>query len=124
MAFFTRVNLNVPVIPPDEAMDKPSSALGHDHRRYASEPSRTTSSRSSSTHNHASRKSSGPPTTNSEPPTSNVSVTRVLAEDQIERDPVKAEAAQPSDAQKPEDDKDGEPQRYEYVVDRVLGVEV
>ena len=91
MAFFTRVNLNVPVLPPEETAEK---GCGPDHRRHASEPSRV-SSRPPAGHR---RSSAGPPANGA------------------------AEAEAP-DAQKPEEE-DGEPKRYEYVVDRVLGVEV
>ncbi|XP_014207758.1 protein kibra isoform X2 [Copidosoma floridanum] len=137
MAFFTRVNLNIPVLPPDEPpMDK-LSPLNHDHRRYASEPCRTTSkSTSTSTHNHASKKSSGgTSSTTMTTTTSNTTIitinsastgagdrnSKVLGDTVItENDVQSKDAGQKTE----EDDEEGEPKRYEYVVDRVLGVEV
>lgn len=134
MAFFTRVNLNVPVLPPDESASDKNAVTGPDHRRYASEPSRTTNSsansrNASSQHNHASRKSSGPAAVTATSTTSTVTVTATVektSSTKIIRDPVDSNAVtQTGDAQKTTpDEEDGEPKRYEYVVDRVLGVEV
>ena len=107
MAFFTRVNLNVPVLPPNEPStssqmtntndDLPSP----DHRRHASEPIKSTKA-----HNQANRKLSGPGI--------NDRNSKILSDNETTN----------SDSQKEGDEEDDEPKRYEYIVDRVLGVEV
>lgn len=91
MAFFTRVNLNVPVLPPEDSMcENLSSPLSIQHRRHTSEPV-----------------------------TTEYMVTKLGAQD------VSNLTAQ-SDSVPNENtsNDDEEPRRYEYVVDRVLGVEV
>ncbi|XP_058798936.1 protein kibra [Phymastichus coffea] len=120
MAFFTRVNLNVPVLPPDELMTEKTSVPNHEHRRHVSEPSRITSSKANSTHNHASRKSSVSSTSTSTETASTSSSSgdrnsKILIENESEAQIVGC---------KSEEDEGGEPKRYEYVVDRNLGVEV
>lgn len=134
MAFFTRINLNVPVLPPDESAVDKITLTGTDHRRYASEPSRTSSNtassrNASSQHNQASRKSSSPMVVTATSTTSTVTVAAAIdkiSSNQIERDPIEInKVLQTGDPQKSTtEEEDGEPKRYEYVVDRVLGVEV
>ncbi|XP_011503552.1 PREDICTED: protein kibra [Ceratosolen solmsi marchali] len=126
MAFFTRVNLNVPVLPADELTLERNLVLGQDHRRYASEPVKTSFSRSGAVHNHVSRKISGPSTTTiiKVPTIINTSIaTNSDRSSKILRDVIKSEP-QIVGGQKVTGEEDGEPKRYEYVVDRVLGVEV
>ncbi|KAJ8679667.1 hypothetical protein QAD02_015454 [Eretmocerus hayati] len=118
MAFFTRVNLNVPVLPPDEhSSTEKTSNLVPDHRRHASEPSRTSSSsRNPTQSNQVARKTSSAST----------GTTIQISSDgssEIIKDH-STDEAESTEAKKNEDGEDGEPKRYEYVVDRVLGVEV
>lgn len=145
MAFFTRVNLNVPVLPPEELGTEGASAASHAHRKYASEPVTNEFMNSSSTRlNNASGGSASPATKSNvaDRNVTNIAVT-IADEDEIalsnidnksvnakgrpvtetsmrnsengEREPL------PKSAEK---NGNGEPKRYEYVVDRVLGVEV
>ncbi|XP_014232669.1 protein kibra isoform X1 [Trichogramma pretiosum] len=105
MAFFTRVNLNVPVLPPDETNNTTNDEMPPlDHRRYSSEPVKSTK-----IYNNASRKSSGPAEASSDNHSK-------IAEDKVNQET--------STDKQPDVDENGEPKRYEYVVDRVLGVEV
>lgn len=145
MAFFTRVNLNVPVLPPDDSAQDDSPAPSHDHRRYASEPSRPSSNSNS---NSSSRGNGVQQPAANHTPTAAAAATSVRKtadrNSKILRDSqdtgsatgatvvvvdgtansnsvlVTAAAAAGTAAE----DEDGEPKRYEYVVDRVLGVEV
>lgn len=151
MAFFTRVNLNVPILPPEDlGTDSTCPASSHTHRRYASEPVTTThgiinstirpNSIPGATASSATRNNSGIADRNA----SGIVITNVN-EDEIPvikntDKPVNAKGrpAAESSAQNSENGEseapskpteknegNGEPaKRYEYVVDRVLGVEV
>lgn len=133
MAFFTRVNLNVPVLPPED-----SAEITVQHRRHASEPvggqaasvrtsihgirevSAVNSSRTSA--NNAVHRSSvvGLPSSTNGPETRDSGVCTNAA---VTTDSSKQTVVLENPSDKPSDDS-GEPKRYEYVVDRVLGVEV
>ncbi|CAK9813165.1 Protein kibra [Anthophora plagiata] len=93
MAFFTRVNLNVPVLPPDDSLCENASSvspLSIQHKRHASEPV-----------------------------TTEFRVTKLGAQG-VSNSAVRSNSVPSGNAS-----NDGEePRRYEYVVDRVLGVEV
>ncbi|XP_063991424.1 protein kibra isoform X2 [Diachasmimorpha longicaudata] len=112
MAFFTRVNLNVPVLPPDD-----QESIHIQHKRHSSEPCTGHISRSI-THTSAINStiiSARIDTRESSKISTSVQVTtngtdvnksiRDITDDKSE-------------------ETNGEPKRYEYVVDRVLGVEV
>lgn len=151
MAFFTRVNLNVPVLPPEDSLcENPSSPSPSaiQHRRHASEPvtteymvsklgaqgvsNLTTRSNSVPSGNTSAMRTDGAATNNT------TAVTNV-AEDvpanstnksvNAKGRPAEANAHCQENGQgenlKSTEENDGEePRRYEYVVDRVLGVEV
>lgn len=154
MAFFTRVNLNVPILPPEDlGTDNTCPMASHtQHRRYASEPVTSAHGIINSTMrpnsipgagaSSAARSSSGVADRNA----SGIIITNVN-EDEMPvmkntDKPVNAKGrpATESSAQNPENGEseapskstekngaegNGEPaKRYEYVVDRVLGVEV
>lgn len=148
MAFFTRVNLNVPILPPEDlGTDNTCPTASHTHRRYASEPVTSAHGIINSTMRPNSipgasasspaRSSSGVVDRNA----SGIIITNVN-EDEIPvmkntDKPVNAKGrpAMESSAQNSENgeseapskstEKNEEPaKRYEYVVDRVLGVEV
>ncbi|XP_012149559.2 WW and C2 domain containing protein kibra isoform X2 [Megachile rotundata] len=148
MAFFTRVNLNVPVLPPEDslcenALSSPSSAQ---HKRHASEPvtteSMVTKLGAQCALNSATRSNSVPSGNASAVRTegaasNNASTTTNIAEDVPTNSTNKSVNAKgrPNESnthcqengqsEKTSEDADGEePRRYEYVVDRVLGVEV
>lgn len=151
MAFFTRFNLNVPVLPPEDSpceiplSPSPSSAQ---HKRHASEPVTTESMVSKlgaqCALNSATRSNSVPSGNASAvrtdgAATTNASTTANVAEDVPTNSTNKSVNAKgrPNDGNprcqedgqgeslKTSEETDGEePRRYEYVVDRVLGVEV
>lgn len=151
MAFFTRVNLNVPVLPPEDlGIDGTCPTASHTHRRYASEPvsnvhgvinstmrpnSIPGGSGSSVTRNSsgvADRNASGIVITNvneNEIPTKNTDKLvnakgRPPAAESNARNSENGESEVLSKSTEKSEDN-GEPtKRYEYVVDRVLGVEV
>lgn len=127
MAFFTRVNMRVPILPIDE---NNSEQLTCHHRRHSSEPStsghnyhrqHTVKDNSNNTELINSRNensiihklnrtnTSGITTTTINSTTSNTDVSKTIREVEENID---------------DDTNSGEPKRYEYVVDRVLGVEV
>ena len=108
MAFFTRLSLNVPVLPPEENNSEGVPLL-QSHRRHASEPS-TSSAKSSSGTNSISLA----PSTRSRCASQTGGAIRKTPTD------AKPENEQTCEEKTNED----EPKRYEYVVDRVLGVEV
>nr|XP_034191567.1 protein kibra isoform X2 [Osmia lignaria] len=151
MAFFTRFNLNVPVLPPEDSpceialSPSPSSAQ---HKRHASEPVTTESMVSKlgaqCALNSATRSNSVPSGNASAvrsdgAATTNASTTTNIAEDVPTNSTNKSVNAKgrPNEGNghcqengqgenlKTSEETDGEePRRYEYVVDRVLGVEV
>ncbi|XP_050458439.1 protein kibra isoform X1 [Cataglyphis hispanica] len=147
MAFFTRVNLNVPILPPEDfGTDSTCPAASYTHRRYASEPITTTHGVINSTM----RPNSIPGATTSSAARNNSSVADRNASGIVITNvnegeipvmkntdkPVNAKGRPESSAQNSENESEvpsksteknegnGEPKRYEYVVDRVLGVEV
>lgn len=146
MAFFTRVNLNVPVLPPEDAGSNDTcSAVPHMHRRHASEP--VTSVHSATTNSTTTRPNSVSGASSAAPKSVVVIVNaneNEVAETNAKnkasvnakgRPTVAAVAVTESSAPSSENDEsevsksdekngNGEPKRYEYVVDRVLGVEV
>lgn len=148
MAFFTRMNLNVPVLPPEELGTEGtcSVASSHMHRKYASEPAVT------SVHNFMNSSTTQPnnvpggsalPTKSADRNAANV-VAMVVNEDEVAlsnadgksvnakgRPAATETGARNSQngeretlSKSAEKNGNGEPKRYEYVVDRVLGVEV
>ncbi|XP_053985871.1 protein kibra isoform X1 [Hylaeus anthracinus] len=151
MAFFTRVNLNVPVLPPEDSSYEnvslpPLSFV--QHKRYASEP---ISSESVATKLGAQGMSNVATWSNSVPSESassmrgygavniNASVVGNLSEDILANSTNKSvnakgrpavaklqcsENGQVETLKSTEENDNEEPRRYEYVVDRVLGVEV
>ncbi|CAD1477547.1 unnamed protein product, partial [Heterotrigona itama] len=149
MAFFTRVNLNVPVLPPEDSLcENPSSpSPSFQHRRHASEPVTTEymvnklgaqgvlnlTSRSNSvpSGNTSMVKTDGAATNNT------TTVTNVIEDVPANstNKPVKGRSTEANvhcqengqggeNLKSTEENDDEEPRRYEYVVDRVLGVEV
>ena len=135
MAFFTRVNLNVPVLPPE---DSSSGELSVHHRRHASEPAGgQAASQRASIHSIREIATSVLP----RPATNAVHRSNVVNTSTLTNGPETRDTAvctnsattmenakqqttnHESASDKPVDDN-GEPKRYEYVVDRVLGVEV
>ncbi|KAL0116550.1 hypothetical protein PUN28_009893 [Cardiocondyla obscurior] len=147
MAFFTRVNLNVPVLPPEElGTESTSSATSHAHRKYASEPAVVSAqsfmNSSIARPNNVLVRSVSPATKSSGVTDRNA--TNVVAnEDEValsnaENKSVNAKSRPTTEAdarnsengeretlsKSAEKNGNGEPKRYEYVVDRVLGVEV
>lgn len=147
MAFFTRVNLNVPVLPPEDlGTDGTCSAASH--RKYASEPVTSAHGFTNSSitrPNNISGGSALPATKSGGIADRNaVNVVATIAnEDEIalscaDSKPVNVKGqpaaetgvrtAENGEREAPsksaEKNGNGEPKRYEYVVDRVLGVEV
>nr|XP_050848061.1 protein kibra isoform X1 [Vespula vulgaris] len=144
MAFFTRVNVNVPALPPDD-LPPESSMMSTDtcsilHRRYMSEPVSSESVSDMSTRlnigNTIAMRSSASAMGNDTSAgivgltedrlanggTTNKSVnSKGRPSDHSSR---ATENGQKEDSKGSEDNGNGEPKRYEYVVDRVLGVEV
>lgn len=148
MAFFTRINLNVPVLPPEElGTEGTCSAASHTHRKYASEPAVTSGFVNSSTTrpNNVPGGSASPLTKSGGVADRNAAsaVVTIANEDEIALSnadsksvnakgrPVAETGARTSEngerealSKSTEKNGNGEPKRYEYVVDRVLGVEV
>ncbi|XP_014488000.1 PREDICTED: protein kibra [Dinoponera quadriceps] len=155
MAFFTRVNSNVPVLPPEDfgpdGSMYPTTAQAHMHRRYASEPVTTTAHNSYAGNSTARPNSvpSGSPASSSKSVTMDRNPSGIVVSTNADEDvsavhnatgksvsakgrPATTESNAPS-TENGEDESvksieknngNGEPKRYEYVVDRVLGVEV
>ena len=147
MAFFTRVNLNVPVLPPEElGAESICSSTSHTHRKYASEPVTSAFINSTTTRSNNISGGSALPVTKSNSVTDR-SATNVVAvivnADEVAlsnvdsksvnakgRPAVETEARSSENGEREvlpkstEKNGNGEPKRYEYVVDRVLGVEV
>ncbi|XP_020722122.1 protein kibra isoform X1 [Bombus affinis] len=152
MAFFTRVNLNVPVLPPEDSLcENPSSPSPSliQHRRHASEPiateymvtklgaqgvsNLTMRSNSVPSGNASAVKTDGAATNNTTTVTNviedvpaNSTNKSVNAKGRSTEANVHCqENGQGSESLKSTEENDSEePRRYEYVVDRVLGVEV
>ncbi|KYN34618.1 Protein kibra [Trachymyrmex septentrionalis] len=146
MAFFTRVNLNVPVLPSEELGNEGiCSSTSHTHRKYASEPVTSAFINSTTTRlNNISGGSALPVTKNSnvtDRSVTNVAVIVnadevVLSNADSKSVNAKGRPAAETEARSSENGErevlpkstekngNGEPKRYEYVVDRVLGVEV
>ncbi|KAK0082818.1 hypothetical protein PV325_009790 [Microctonus aethiopoides] len=148
MAFFTRVNLNVPMLPPDDFNFDSSSSLIH-HRRHASEPAiigtspsplragvysvskdvsainvalisaRTESGTTTMIKNNANSVSTETNNINIKEPTTRV--TNVAGGSTKVADKTNKII---DETEEEKDETNGESKRYEYVVDRVLGVEV
>lgn len=136
MAFFTRVNLNVPVLPPEDlATDDTCPAASHTHRRYLSEPVTSVHGVAGST-----TRPNGIPGGSTTFVVKNSGTATERNTNAIARN-IEDEATAESGTQNTESDTSGasnkpveksgeknggneEPKRYEYVVDRVLGVEV
>lgn len=163
MAFFTRVNLNVPVLPPEESLTEwavpvSSSTATILHRRHFSEPATSQSvlgagkfgvhncsaqncfpsnpvSKSSSVginsivqSSAVSKKvtsaiSNGDYTIDDTTATNNVKIT-LNAKGRSCTTVPGPESDQIIESSKSDEPSGDEPKRYEYVVDRVLGVEV
>ncbi|KAG5324664.1 KIBRA protein, partial [Acromyrmex heyeri] len=145
MAFFTRVNLNVPVLPPEElGAEGICSSTSHTHRKYASEPVTSAFINSTTRSNNISGGSALPVTKSSS--VTDRSATNVVAvivnADEVAlsnadsksmnakgRPAAETEARSSENGEREvlpkstEKNGNGEPKRYEYVVDRVLGVE-
>ncbi|XP_036141940.1 protein kibra [Monomorium pharaonis] len=148
MAFFTRVNVNIPVLSPEELGTEGAAAALHTHKKHASEPVASAHGfvNSSSTRPNNVSIGSTLSVTKSNDITdrnaTNVAATTIneaevalsnadnksmnakgrpaaetstRSSENGEREPL------PKSAEK---NGNGEPKRYEYVVDRVLGVEV
>ncbi|XP_066594079.1 protein kibra [Prorops nasuta] len=144
MAFFTRVNLNVPVLPPEDvSTENVTAALMPlpQHRRHASEPAtcdsgssklggQETSSDSSSRSNSVSTGSAlvVVKCTNSTQSFNeilpNCNKKSVNSKGRPNELSVRSTENGQEVAKPKEENGNGEPKRYEYVVDRVLGVEV
>lgn len=143
MAFFTRVNLNVPVLPPEEVGTCP--AAPHMHRRYASEPVTSIHSAITNSTTRPNSVSDASSAAKSGVVADRSVVTVNANENEIAETNAKnkasvnakgrptaaAESSAPSSEngenevpKSSEKNGNGEPKRYEYVVDRVLGVEV
>lgn len=142
MAFFTRVNLKVPVFSPDDIPNESIATVfptlpAITHRRHASEPISNQSIvnigkvdiQCSSTQNSAQNCSSSNNqktiSTLTTSTTKNISII-AIAKDKACTPVTESESDHPSDKNNPESEElsGDEPKRYEYVVDRVLGVEV
>lgn len=145
MAFFTRVNLNVPVLPPEELGTEGTSVASHTHRKYASEPVTSAHGFINSSSTRPNNGGNALPATKSgiaDRNATNVAAT-ITDEDEITLSNADSKSVNtngrpaaemstrssengereslPKSAEK---NGNGEPKRYEYVVDRVLGVEV
>ncbi|XP_033333541.2 WW and C2 domain containing protein kibra isoform X2 [Megalopta genalis] len=147
MAFFTRVSLNVPVLPPEDSTCenalRPSLPSSH-HKRHASEPvtseTLVTKVDAQSISNLVSRPNTVPSGNVTAvrvdvSATNNESIVLNSAEDSTNKTinskgrPVASKIqctknGQTESPNSPEQNDSKEPRRYEYVVDRVLGVEV
>ena len=137
MAFFTRVNLNVPVLPPEDSLET-NSVMSSDHRRYASEPSNVRPCNFPSSLNQRSAQnnikkinsistSTTTASTCTSTNTSNGASPVEPSASSITEEVEKTESKNNQNNQNSENSEnsdDSEPKRYEYVVDRVLGVEV
>jgi len=147
MAFFTRVNLNVPVLPPEELVTEGTcSATSHIHKKYASEPVTSVyggfMNSSTTRPNNVPGESVLPATTSSSVADRNAANIMTANEDEVALSnvdsksvnskgrPVETDARSSENGEtealskSAEKNGNGEPKRYEYVVDRVLGVEV
>ncbi|RLU24886.1 hypothetical protein DMN91_002977 [Ooceraea biroi] len=149
MAFFTRVNLNVPVLPPeDPGTDVSCSAPSHTHKRYLSEPVTSVHGVAGSTTRPNSVpggsttfvKNTGATTerstiarsaedetttaTNANDKLTNAKNWPVAESSEQNAENDTSEASNKSAEKTGEKNGNEEPKRYEYVVDRVLGVEV
>ncbi|XP_020283351.1 protein kibra isoform X2 [Pseudomyrmex gracilis] len=143
MSFFTRVNLNVPVLPPDDlGTDSTCATTLHTHRRYASEPVISGHSITNLTTRPNSVPGGNALSTLQRSDTSdqNTCVATSINEEEINnadksvnaksRSEVESNAQTSENCENSETSKstetngNEEPKRYEYVVDRVLGVEV
>lgn len=162
MAFFTRMNSNVPVLPPEDFGPDgniyPTMAQVHMHRRYASEPVTTTAHNNHAGNSRPNSVPSGSSTSSSvskspsgvgavDRNASNTVVSTSIDEDVsivnnatnsksvsaknwpatnvTESNAPSSENGENEAAKSIEKNNgNGEPKRYEYVVDRVLGVEV
>ncbi|XP_017877265.1 protein kibra isoform X1 [Ceratina calcarata] len=144
MAFFTRVNLNVPVLPPDDSpCENPlTSSPSIQHRRHASEPVCTGDS-TTVMMRHGAQGASNLAARSNSVPSGNASASRTegtrLADEQNSTNKSVNAKGRPSSSEVVHCQENGqgqaetlktgendgeEPRRYEYVVDRVLGVEV
>lgn len=148
MAFFTRVNLTVPVLPPEDVGTDGTSCpapSSHAHRRHSSEPVTSVHGVAGSTTRPNSvpgasvtfaARNGGAVTDRSTDAivksvedgtttASNASDKLTTNTTENETSEARGQTKDKSAAEKP-DEKNGneEPKRYEYVVDRVLGVEV
>ncbi|XP_076296933.1 WW and C2 domain containing protein kibra isoform X1 [Lasioglossum baleicum] len=151
MAFFTRVSLNVPVLPPEDSTCEnalsPSLSIGQ-HKRHASEPvtseTMVTKVDAQGISNLVARPYTVPSGNVSavradNAATNNASIALNSAEDSSANSTNKtinakgrpvagklqfAKNGQGESPNSPEQNDSEEPRRYEYVVDRVLGVEV
>lgn len=144
MAFFTRINLNVPVLPPEElGTEGTCSAASNTHKKYASE---TAVAGTHGSMNSSTTRPNNVPGGNALPVTKSGGVADRNAananEDEIalsnadnksvnakgrpaaETGARSSENGEREALPKSEKNSNGEPKRYEYVVDRVLGVEV
>jgi len=147
MAFFTRVNLNVPVLPPEELVTEGtcSATSSHTHKKYASEPVTSVYGfmNSSTTRPNVPSESVLPATTSGGVADRNAAnIIMIANEDEVALSNVDSKSvnakgrsvetgARSSEngetealSKSAEKNGNGEPKRYEYVVDRVLGVEV
>jgi len=142
MAFFTRVNLNVPVLPPEDVGSNGTCpAISHTHRRYASEPVTSVHSaimnstmRPNSVSGASSAVKSGVVVDRSvvnvnenevaEINTKNKASVNAKGRPTVESSAPSSENGESEVPKSSEKNGNGEPKRYEYVVDRVLGVEV
>lgn len=148
MAFFTRVNLNVPVLPPEDSADEnpPLPSLSPaQHKRCASEPVTSecmvTKSGAQDIFNLTTRSDSVPSGNTSVTRTGSAAphIVRNVTDDVAANSTNKSlnakgrpaetkiqftENGQGEGLKSSEENDSEEPRRYEYVVDRVLGVEV
>ncbi|XP_015593116.1 protein kibra [Cephus cinctus] len=148
MAFFTRVNLNVPVLPPEDTPESGTNNSGPQHRRHASEPVSSQSAVAARLQPATNCSSNSAPSGSTNMRTNSVEGNKVnsvvtsncadLSTNSVNSVNVTSESKtgkHPNDSDSiviPEEDSkgskaiedNGEPKRYEYVVDRVLGVEV
>lgn len=110
MAFFTRVNLNMPVLPPDDAESQIH------HKRHSSEPSTVPQSRPI-THPSAVNSTMISARIDTKESSKTGTSVQVTSNGTSMCQPI-------SEITDDKSEENGEPKRYEYVVDRVLGVEV
>lgn len=126
MAFFTRVNLNVPILPPMDSPVDSNAPCGFppapaaQHRRHSSEPAANPSvstSTSVATCTSSTSTDEAAATTNGVLKAADKAANGASVHE-LESD------RNGKDEETPDDNNSGEPKRYEYIVDRVLGVEV